>query len=444
MSHSKETIPIPSSKPEKRTRTKLELMKRRTAILALGLTGLFTLLGTVGANYDKDPNSKDKADRTELVSTEFGMQQLPGGIELPGAEIDINLGQSEQIVETDTTQREVIDTPEIRDISIDVQLMEWARLFNIDPSAIEPSGRDALISVINQIEQLKAEGSEIVSIEFQGYASGEDDWADYHSGDNPGFGKHSDKNEKLAHVRSVAVKDLLFNQLQEAGVDNIAELRGLTHILPGVEKEDATLADNIDQFAKSHGFSTVELVKQFNRDPGSLSAEARKTLEGLLDNRFVRINIVVKKAIEDRDIATNQVTTVEKVEQKDGFRLIIIPMLIPIFKRKRDIFLSPDEPIPYEPPTTETPPLESPKTIVGPPKFEWREGTMTTRQRQEEEARKRGYRFDLRGRVKSVSRALSQKQPRPYSNAQGGGRRVNSNGHGMKGQRITRSHGGNR
>jgi hypothetical protein len=272
------------------------------------------------------------------------------------------------------------------EIGADNQLMEWARQFDVDPAAVEPRGPDSIAGAAEQIQQLQSEGWSIDRITVQGFASDEGD--DRGPDHNPGFGMPTnEKNIKLANKRATTVDSLFKQQLEsELGTDQAKGVVDKMQSVQGEEVRDDELADDIEAEAARLGVHTDDLVMQFNRDPSSLSAETRKVLEGLRQDRYVKITI---EASREGAISEERVKTV--------FIPIPLPMPAPI----------PVADVPRPPTVPQPKPSYAPQP-------------------------------DYKVREQYVPVAHHQKQPRPFNNSQRGTRHM-----GQRGNRMTRSHGGN-
>ena len=97
----------------------------------------------------------------------------------------------------------------------------------------------------------------------------------------------------------------------------------------GEEIHDKDLNNRIELMAKNLGMSVADLVMQFDTDPDSLPDSVKKDLSELQNDRFVRVIIMGSK---------EQTTT---TEQSKLHSVVLIPILIPFFKRREGI---PDEP----------------------------------------------------------------------------------------------------
>lgn len=323
MASSFETEP-PLPKPElgqnnPETEKKDRLKNRAVmAALAIGLT----LAATFGTNEvsNNRPEALPTATTIELPSDQTlglgaelnAFDIIPGEratVRLPGIELAAG------IAAPDTTVEEFI-SPETN-----VQLMEWAQKFDVDPSAVEPRGPEAVADAVKQVEQLQTEGWNIDKITVQGFASDE---GDDRKGNNPGFGlETNEKNIRLADTRAGAVSDLFIEQLvQSLGVDKATEIRDTIAQIGGEEVQDDEFEAKVKAMAEKLDMPMDDMVMEFNRDPESLPLDAQKLLSELYEDRFVRIEIQAS-----REVAV-------PVEQKTK-SMVIVPIFIPIPRRKR-------------------------------------------------------------------------------------------------------------
>lgn len=320
---SKEQLPASkvNESPEKKGESRESAVeKTRRRMLMGGIAVALTLMASMGANKaaENKPREMPETITAELdsgITVHEGLDvglfdTIPGensSIELPGFEYTIG-------VKAPDTKSEISVNPES-----DIQLMEWAQKFDIDPMAVEPRGPEAISSAVDQIEQLKADGWNIDKITIQGFASDESDSRD---GENPGFGILDEKNIKLANKRAEAVSEMYKQEIEKSFGSDSQEIESLIEVAEGQEVTDNQLAEQISFLAGEYGMSTEDLVMQFNRDPSSLPADAQELLDGLRQDRFVRIEIEASKEVTNPG--------------EEGIdSIIVVPVFIPIFRRKR-------------------------------------------------------------------------------------------------------------
>ena len=282
----------------------------------IGASVLLSVMLTTGANFakqDKDQRHVNPQPNKDEIHMKVGAYDvIPGKdkFEFPGLKIS----------KTEQGQTELYADRETLDQESNIQLMEWARLFDADPEAVEPRGPDMIKSAAEQIKQLEADGFNIDQITIKGFASDE---SDSRNGDNPGFGIDDEKNVKLANKRAGAVAELYKKQLEQTlSTDDAKNVESKIIIADGEEIQDNNQANAIDAMADKLGMSTIDLVSQFNRDPSSISTEALSVLDGLRQDRFVKIEVEASKM--------NYHT--ERTDKEKSFIIIFIP--IPILKRK--------------------------------------------------------------------------------------------------------------
>lgn len=323
--------------------------RRRIAIMA-GLSIALTLAATWGANKANEnrihpmPQAVTYEMPTgRIIGVDAGVDTydiIPGEggtIRLPGVEVGAG------IKEPDTASMETTEP------AVDVQQMEWARRFDSDPDAkrLNPNAPKAIEGAAEKVHKLEADGWRIDQITIQGFASDE---GDDRQGDNPGFGMPTnEKNIKLANKRATTVSEIFEQKLEDDSAN--ADYPIVTK--EGEEVRDDELAAQIEAEAQKLGMDTDDLVVQFNRDPESLPAEAREVLSGLYGDRFVRIEIE----------ASREVTV--PGEETTG-SIILIPILIPIFKRHEGPTpVAPPSEIPIETEEDERPKFPHPPRKIG-------------------------------------------------------------------------------
>jgi hypothetical protein len=362
---------------------------RAMAILSLAATLIASAGASIEANRNPNPQPQPQLDSIEMpdhstlsVSGNIGSYDtIPGGTEfkLPGATAIVT---TEKPPETRTVV-------EPRGFESHVQLMEWARLFDTDPQAVEPTGQKAIDLTVEKIVSIAhSEGVEqIEKISIQGYASDE---SDARRGSNPGFGIDDEKNVKLAEKRAHAVEGLVLAQL-ETQLDASTYQTVVDKIVmePGEEVQKPEEAAAIKAMAEKLHMDEAEMVMEYNRHPENLPQEARDVLKELKSDRSVSIIISEKPEIR----------TVPATTEKSDIPIVIIPIIIPIIR---------EQPSEVEVPEYKPRPKWEPVPEIGKPM----------------------------DRQSPIYR--SQKQPRPFNNSQGGTRHM-----GQRGNRMTRSHGGN-
>ncbi len=290
-------------------------------------------------------------DHNISFGLDVGMQPTGiGNFELPGVGLVVDGTQKdtyniEARDESRTQDRvitksstETIEDPAQSKIEAQEINMEWARLFKEDPNAETISSPSDIQDVVNRVNELESQGYEILGIDLQGTASMEDDTPDTHPNlNNPGFGIESPKNVELANTRAEAVREILEPTLLPE-LDNPIDIS----IVNGEEIDDPVLAEQIINYAAENGYDLVTLVKTYNRSPQDLPPEAVKILDGLRDDRLVRVFIKVYKPAESFVEQTNITTIIPgeiipaSDEQKipnnkdDGGTIYLIPMIIPL------------------------------------------------------------------------------------------------------------------
>ena len=338
--------PIDAGKAEipKRNSSRIGRLLAGAAIAAASLTaGANIADGNIGGAVDaavEQVGSVITGDDHRLsIDIDAGMQTIGiGGIKLPGLDISVTGSDhhkgTQQVLVTrqveDTISKHVV-TPSELEVRTDDINMEWARLFSADPSSETPSQPPEINAVVERVAQLKEQGWK-VSVQVQGFASMEDDTPDAHPElHNPGFEIPSTKNQELADTRAAAVKGIMDPLL----VDSAGNPTTID-IVPGLETDDPVLAADIMNYASTHGIDVVQLVKAYNRHPETLPDDAVKLLDGLKDERVVRVTVVASKPGSSKDIIVNSSRTVLDVvtqpvdeKEEDGGNIKLVPMIIP-------------------------------------------------------------------------------------------------------------------
>jgi hypothetical protein len=323
---------------------------KATAIAGLGLTALASIGGTVAANetHELPASGTGITQSVEIngtayeVGADIGMQDaIPGPVDINLPGIEMWAGQSQvapNIIVLSALEPHTTIETQTKSESQQVQLMEWARLFDADPAAVEPRGMEQIQETVATIKRLLDEGYSIDEITFTGTASDEDDHAVTHGGTNPGFGKDSEKNIKLANKRAKAVRSLVAGLIkEELTPDQAKDILAEFETEKGIEIQDPELVDNIDSVAEDLGMTTVDLVMQYNRNPDSLPKSAQKILNGLRQDRFVKIEISASKVETQTEYKKITIGEFEKGgEDSKGVKLVIIPLIIPILRRRPD------------------------------------------------------------------------------------------------------------
>ena len=114
------------------------------------------------------------------------------------------------------------------------------------------------------------------------------------------------------------------------------------NIINGEEIDDPVLADQIINYAAENGYDLVDLVKTYNRNPQDLPPEAISILDGLRDDRLVRVYIKAYRPSSSFEQQTEKTITIpgeiisgrdeEKIpdNKDDGGEVIFIPIILPI------------------------------------------------------------------------------------------------------------------
>lgn len=327
--------------PEKR---RAEIYGKATAIGAVALSVAATIAGNSQEGVNPSGAAKAVAESVKEgempdIDVSLKMQDIGvGGIKLPAVEF----GVAEQ------PEAPVI-TVKGKKAEHDVH-MQWAEEFAADPDAKALSPTGEMRALRRQVRKMTREGWAIESVSVQGYASMEDD---HTAEDNPGFGIPSGKNKELAKVRSEAVAPRV-----ERNIERITGKDIDVKILPGRENDDSELATDIEKVADRLGMSTVELVKTYNRNPEELPDDAVEVLNGLEDQRFVRVTI---RASREKSVTPDS----------ESGNFVLIPLLIPIvggfaFGRSKPAPQSPVRPVKLRTPLPRPQPVLMPRSHIEP------------------------------------------------------------------------------
>ncbi len=214
--------------------------------------------------------------------------------------------------------------------------MLWAEKFSKDPNAKKMTdGGAAINSLAGSIELLEKQGWNILDITAHGYASDEDDTAWNNGGDNPGLGIPNKKNVELAETRAATGATMLKDELTSIGSSAASKVR----VTGGTEIIDNELNAAIFGIAKGNGLSAQDLVVGFNRkDPDVLKLLSKgdtDTLEGLVNDRYVLVMVKAEKPIVQKRIVSEETPTEMTEGSEDSFKVVFIPMLIPILRRRK-------------------------------------------------------------------------------------------------------------
>jgi len=289
-----------ADEPEKR---RAGIYGKATAIGAVALSVAATIAGNSQEGIDPPGAAKAMVESVKEgeapdIDVSLKMQDIGvGGIKLPAVEFSVAEQPEAPVITVNGRKTE-------QDVH-----MRWAEEFAADPDARELSPTGEMRALRRQARQITSDGWKIESVLVQGYASMEDD---HTAEDNPGFGIPSGKNKELAKVRSEAVAPRV-----ERNIERITGRDIEVKILPGRENDDPKLAKDIEQVADGLGMTTVELVKTYNRNPQELPDNAVEVLNGLEDQRFVRVTI---RASREKSVTPDS--------EKGNF--VLIPLLIPI------------------------------------------------------------------------------------------------------------------
>ncbi|MEI7689496.1 MAG: hypothetical protein WCI79_00840 [Candidatus Saccharibacteria bacterium] len=306
--------------------------KKKIAALAITLTMMFSAGATIAAN---EKGVKSELENNDSTKVNVGLHDIkPGPETIPGFGVSIPTGEDN--VAESLTEQKVIET--------EVQLMKYARLFDADPAALEINGLDMIPGVADQIIALQANGFTINKISVIGHASDEA----ISKGDGSGLGRNDIENVRLADKRGHAGDDLLAEALtQKIGAAEAQKLADVTVVEKGIEVRDDAQAEAIDKMAESLNMTTVELIGKYNTHPETLSPEAKEVLDGLKSDRFVRFVIESSREVTDEN-------------GDKSTEIVIIPILIPVFKRRK----KEPEPGPEPEPTPGTQPNPEPEPFI--------------------------------------------------------------------------------
>ncbi len=312
--------------------------RKRLPLRSIGATA--SLLGTVlmsagatmEANSPRDRGLTPEVATTTVVDTTNAevtagvgaADVLPGdgAIPLPAARLDA--AQTHDVLQDGDGQW--VSSPDLLTREQKIQDMEWARLFSQDPRVGETLDQGKQIeATARMIEQLRAAGYNIDEIILHGYASDEDDTTTTTGVPGAGLGVDSDKNVKLAEKRAAVVGELLSDRLDQ-------NLRNKLTVTGGTEVRDDALNQAIEQLAQQRGDSVQTVVTEYNEGTGSFSSAERAVLDQLAAGRYVSIEVKAHKP----GMVWREGGLRPAEEKGESISLVLVPILIPLGKRKRE------------------------------------------------------------------------------------------------------------
>ena len=309
--------PSPSPASANRSgRKRLELDGKKTMAIALAGTAALSAVATA---REGDLTGFAQAAKNVLTGT-------PNKIDVDANRTDTHFGVTDPLslkVNLSEAGPKFIKTTkdeQVVEINHDIGHadMPWALEFSQDPEAQNTNLAEAEIqSVASQIEDYKKHGYEVKSVSVKGFASDED------NDPGGGLGKPSPLNKELAKTRADAVEKELAKDMRAADITDAIKNLG------GREIIDPKLDHRIEQLAGARHMTVLELVQKYNRDRAAFSKADLEILDGLADDRFVKVVAVLEK---DELV---EVPIVSASSQEKHGSVIIVPFLIPIFRRRK-------------------------------------------------------------------------------------------------------------
>jgi hypothetical protein len=267
------------------------------------------------------------------------------GIPYPKFEIGLTNTQEHSHLVEHTTQA----PPKFDVIHPEDELsMPWAHLFSQDPEARDVKhAREDIKELLEVVKRREAQGYKVDSVDVQGFASDEVD--------QPGAGLNqvNPPNQTLADTRARAATEAVIAPVLRAEGYKLP-----IHILKGREIQDQAANTRIIHDARLHDMGLDAWIKEFNRHQGNFSPRELHNLERLSDERYVK---VVLKMTRETPVAIHTTDLVTE-RDKSGGSVILIPLLIPLWRRRPKVAPKPkvveEEPIgapmiervPYIPP----------------------------------------------------------------------------------------------
>ncbi len=186
----------------------------------------------------------------------------------------------------------------------------WARLFSEDPHAGELTRPEQVDMIGERVKELIDQGFSITEVSMQGFASDEDD-----SAENAGIGQGNRKNVDLANTRTVKLYPELKQEMEESGYSaDIGIEGGIEDILTDSERGELSFIAKATQHE-----DVTSLIKQYNRDPSSLSKTARQGLDKILGSER-KVEVTISAETEQAPIPENlpEGSKIEVVAQGEG------------------------------------------------------------------------------------------------------------------------------
>lgn len=183
--------------------------------------------------------------------------------------------------------------------------------------------REKIINkILEDIRKAVDNGYDINSINIQGFNSDESrKGTDTYSG----LGQDDPENEWRARQEAEIIKRIVEKEISKQFDPEVAkDLLSKITISEGEEIHNQAINDQIGEIAKAMGISAADLLMQFNTNPDSLPTDIQDSLAGLRNDRFVRVSMTASK---------KESTAAEKSNLKS---FVLIPLLIPLYKRKKN------------------------------------------------------------------------------------------------------------
>ncbi len=345
----------------------------RRGKVSVRLARLLSLYATIGASifgtaaaYENDSTPPYPAaviaETNHTTLTAGGHDVAPGEDEfmLPGVRFDAS--KTETLWKQDGgSWVEVHESVhEQADIQRRVEHMMWARLFAEDPDARKTADRGHEVQMAAEdIGEAISDGWTVDKVTLHGFASDEDDTTHVTGMPGAGLGVDSVKNVELAEHRADAVMDMLVEELKNKFTDT--EIKAM-HVLSsvGTEARDDDLNSELNALAKSNHMTVNDMIVAYNRGnhKGFTSADL-KVLDQLKDHRYVSIEMDMSRVKDVTSLNYVEGQWREVTEDERTATVVVIPILIPIIRRRRET--SPT-------PVAARPPVARPQTRQIPPR----------------------------------------------------------------------------
>ena len=367
----------------------------------LGASAVATLIATGLANAETNPQSdivvaSASAEAGDVTVTgSVGTSDVvpgEGELSLPSVSLDVSVAEAASRLVGGGTEKDLEGVTETDVKTVDVNEMEYARRFDLDPNATVASTEVGVDGAVDIIRDKLADGWKLNGVEIYGTASDEDDTLsedgvtessdaglDVPAPTRPGEIRNN--NELLADVRGETGSQLFQEKvLASLGID----VSQITDILPGQEIINHELNDKIRALANNYQVKPLELLDAFN-SIGAKDLEARlkadtgamDTLNVLKEHRAFIISMEFEKTVLKPIPVFREGKWVTEIQERKVMHVELVPVFFPLFLiamlAKRGIKIKPTEmppkPVgPPLPPNLVLPNNVLPKPVLNPSK----------------------------------------------------------------------------